>query len=132
MGLPGGGSGTHLPRCERLGHFARIAKDSAGILLPKVLELLGAAEVPVRRALCEQTEGIGAVTLDSPTLKDRLLIPVDAEPTEPIEDDLHHLLRGPILIGILDSEEEDSPLPAGHQPVEEGGPCTPHMEVSGG
>jgi hypothetical protein len=132
MRLPRSPPGVRFPWGQRIGNLARIAEDSPRFLIPKPLEFLGVAEVAVCMPLCEESQGICTVAHHAPALEDRFFIPVDAEPTEPIEDDLHHLLRGPILIGILDSEEEDSPLPAGHQPVEEGGPCTPHMEVSGG
>ena len=61
----------------------------------------------------------------------RPLVPVDAEPAEPVEDRRERLRNVPLAVSVVDPEDELPAVPTGEQPVEQ---CRPHpadMEVSG-
>src|SRR6185437_2642935 len=62
----------------------------------------------------------------------RPLVPVEAQPAHVAQDDLLVLRRAPLLIGVLDAQDEGAARPARPEPVEEGGPDAPDVEVSGG
>jgi hypothetical protein len=65
-------------------------------------------------------------------LKERTFVPIQAEPSQTLQNALHQLLTGPLGIGVFDSEDESSLVLSGKQPIEKGSPGTTYMEESGG
>ena len=64
-------------------------------------------------------------------LKERALIMGDPEPPQAVQDDLGMRRRAPLLIGVLDPEDEDATSLPGIEPVEQRGAGATHMEVAG-
>jgi hypothetical protein len=67
----------------------------------------------------------------SRALKDRRLVPVEAQPGQAVEDDLGVFIGGTRLVGILDAEQELAAFFAGEQPVEQRGASAADVEVAG-
>ena len=61
----------------------------------------------------------------------RSLVPVEAQPVEPVEDDLLGLLSVAAVVGVLDAEDKRAGVLAGVDPVEEGGAGSTDMEEAG-
>jgi hypothetical protein len=51
----------------------------------------------------------------------RTFVPVEAQPTQSIEDDLHRLLGVAGLVGVFNPEDKLASVMARKEPVEEGG-----------
>ena len=62
----------------------------------------------------------------------RSLVPVEAQPVEPVEDDFLGLLGVAGVVGVLDAEDKRAGVLAGVDPVEEGGAGSTDMEEAGG
>ena len=60
------------------------------------------------------------------------LIPVQAQPAHPVEDGLPGLPGVAGLVGVFHPENESTPVLAGKKPIEERGPCSAHVEITGG
>jgi len=58
-------------------------------------------------------------------LKQRLLVPVEAEPLQAVEDRLYRLLGGSLPVRVLDPQEKLAARVAGIEPVKQGGAGTP-------
>src|SRR5262249_36966417 len=58
-------------------------------------------------------------------------VPIDSEPTEPIEYWGQRLGDIAFLVGVIDSENELAAVPTGKQPVEERRPHAANMQVTG-
>src|SRR5206468_11823231 len=73
----------------------------------------------VRFALGEEAVGDFLVALHASALEHELLVPVEAQPGEPVEDHLRMLVGRARLVGVFDAQQELAALVAGVQPVEE-------------
>ena len=62
----------------------------------------------------------------------RALIPVEPEPLEPIENRLHRLRRGALLIRVFHAQHERAAVAPSVQPVEQGGPGAADVQVTRG
>ena len=58
------------------------------------------------------------VPLEAGALEHHLLVPVHAEPAQPVQNDLGVLLGRPLPIGIFDAEQKFPARLPGEQPVE--------------
>src|SRR3954453_22109173 len=65
-------------------------------------------------------------------LKEGALVAGNAEPVEAVEDHAGVRLGAALAVGILDPKEEGAAGMTGEEPVEESGPGTADVEVSGG
>src|SRR6266571_3757950 len=68
----------------------------------------------------------------APSLKHERLVPIEAEPSEAVEDHFGVLLGGALPVGVFDAQQELAARVAGVQPVEEGGAGAADVEVAGG
>ena len=62
---------------------------------------------------------------------ERAFVPIEAEPAQAVEDDVHGLLRIARGVGVLDAEDERAAGVAGVKPVEERGARAADVEVAG-
>ena len=62
----------------------------------------------------------------------RALVPVDAEPAEPVEDGLKCLGLVAFSVRVVDAQDELAAVPSGQQPVEQGGADAADVEITGG
>ena len=85
------------------------------IFLPLALEIR--AEVALARA--------GGVA------GERAFVPIEAEPAQAVEDDVHGLLRIARGVGVLDAEDERAAGVAGVKPVEQRGARAADVQVAG-
>src|SRR5207248_3393079 len=72
-----------------------------------------------------------AVPLRARKLVDRLAVPIDAKPSQPIENGVDRRLRGTLAIGILDPEQHLSATPACVKPIEQSGARPADMQEAG-
>jgi hypothetical protein len=61
-------------------------------------------------------------------LEEGTFIPIQSQPLHAIYDGLDRFPGGPGYIGILDTQDELSPMMSGKKPVEECRPCAPNMQ----
>src|SRR5204863_7816245 len=59
------------------------------------------------------------------------LVPVQAQPAEPVEDRLQGLRHVALLVGVVDAEDELAVLLPGEQPVEQGRADPADVQVAG-
>jgi hypothetical protein len=59
----------------------------------------------------------------------RSLVPIEAQPLHVLEDRLLVLRLGTLPVGILDAQDELAAMPAGEQPIKEGGTSAPDVQV---
>src|SRR4030067_514702 len=71
--------------------------------------------------LREKPLGLFPVELPSFRLVIGPLVPGHPQPCHPLENRHDRFRSRPLLVGILDAQDERSPVAAGEQPVEEGG-----------
>ena len=111
-----------------------VAEPVAGRLGPGALgvELLPGAEAAVGLALGQQALGVGPVAGGVLALEERALVPGEAEPAEPVEDDPGVRLGAALAVGVLDAEHEGAAGVPGVEPVEERGAGAADVEVAGG
>jgi hypothetical protein len=62
----------------------------------------------------------------------RSFVPIDPEPSQPVENPLDHLGRGTLGVGVLDAKDEGAAVAARVKPVEQRRARATHMQVSGG
>src|SRR6185503_4581218 len=60
-----------------------------------------------------------------------LAVPVEAEPRQRVENLVDRLVGRAVAIGVLDPQQEGSPVVASEEPVEERRPGAPDVEVPG-
>ena len=60
----------------------------------------------------------------------RALVPVQAQPTEAVEDRTQGLARVSPLIGIVDAQDEPPAVAAGEEPVEQRGAHAADVQVA--
>src|SRR6185436_10570923 len=95
----------------------------AVVRVPAGDELLRHAAIAIE-AFGLEVRAIGTANL-------RALVPVDAEPAEPVEDPFDHLVRRALDVRVLDAEDEDAAEPSRVQPVEERGARAADMQIPG-
>ena len=129
-------------RLDAGGRLARIAVAPAAVIK------LGAAVAPRRLAhlreflrACVAAIGMAArkqrfddftVARGAGELIDRLAIPADAEPVEPVEDGVDGGLRRALAVGVLDPQQHLAAAAAGIEPVEQRGARPADMQEAGG
>lgn len=86
--------------------------------LPLSVELFRCAVATISLAATEQFLDPGSMELDSVRLEEGPLVPVDAEPAEPVEDRLDRFGSGALTVGVLDPENELSPMTAREEVAE--------------
>ncbi len=86
---------------------------------------------PIGLAGRDQLLGLLPVERKATALIDGLPVPVEPEPAQVVQDLLEEADVGPDLVGVFYPEEEASARVPGIEPVEEGGPGAPEMEVTG-
>ena len=59
------------------------------------------------------------------------LVPVETEPSQPVEDPADHVGRRPLHVGVFDAQDERAPVAPRIEPVEQGCAGTAHVEVAG-
>ena len=72
-----------------------------------------------------------AVDFESLGLIDGSFVPVHFQPAEALQDPLDHFRSGALDIGVFNSQDEDTALLAGEQPVEKGRASATDMQVPG-
>ena len=75
--------------------------------------------------------GFGPVEVEAAALMDGLAVPIQAEPTEVLENLVEKALFGADLVGVLDPKEETAARLRRSQPVEEGRPGAPQVQKAG-
>jgi len=70
--------------------------------------------------------------VDAIALEHGTFIPIETQPAKGSQDGLGMLGAGSVAVGILDAEDEHTPVVPREQPVEESGPGTPDVEVARG
>ncbi len=83
---------------------------------------------PVGQAPRDEGFGFGPVEVEAAALMEGLAVPIQAEPTEVLENFIEKALFGADLVGVLDPKEEPAARASGSQPVEEGRPGAPQVE----
>ena len=63
---------------------------------------------------------------------DGVAVPMETEPSEPIENGVDRGLSGAFAVGILDPQQHFSAAPAGIEPVEQRGPRPPDVQKARG
>ena len=102
------------------------------------LQLLGRAVAVIRAAAVDQPLRRGAVAIDPLRLEirtersadERPFIPVEAKPSQPVEDAVDHVGRRSLGVRVFDPEHERAAVPAREQPVEERGARAADVQVS--
>ena len=61
----------------------------------------------------------------------RAFIPIDAQPAQAVQDRRQRLLDVPLLIGVVDPQDELAAVPPGEQPAEQGRADAADVKVSG-
>src|SRR5271154_2688708 len=64
-------------------------------------------------------------------LADRVAVPVEAEPFEPVENRIDRRLRRPFAVGVLDAQQELAAEALGVEPVEQRRACAADMQEAG-
>ena len=80
----------------------------------------------------EQLLGHLAVALGAGELVERLAVPVELEPLEPVEDGCDGGLGGALAVGVLDAQQEFAAGVAGIEPVEQRRARPADMQIAGG
>ncbi len=96
------------------------------------IELGFGAEAAVRLALGQQSLRVGLVARSVLALEEGSFVPGDAEPGEPVEDDLGVALGASLPIGVLDAKHQRAAGVAGKEPVEQRGASAADVEIAGG
>ena len=58
-------------------------------------------------------------------------VPIDAQPMQAVEDRLQRLLDVPLLVGVVDPQNELAAMLPGEQPIEQRGPDAANVQISG-
>ncbi len=126
-----------------LGHETTAVQKRALVLFRRRalgLDLFGRRIVAIRAAGFEQTCDRGPVSLVTLRLEVRrvrsadlrALVPVETEPTEPVEDRLQGFRDIALLIRVVDAEQELPAVLAREQPIEQSGANAAYMQVARG
>ena len=94
-------------------------------------ELLGARVAAVGVAHGQELLGHFAVPGGARELVDRFAVPIDAEPSQPVEDGVDGSLRRAFAVGVLDPQQHFPAAAAGVKPVEQRGARPADMQESG-
>ncbi len=86
---------------------------AGGLLGAHLCELVGRAIAAVCKIRRDHLRRYLSVTIKPAALEIRALVVVDAEPGEPIEDDLHCLVGGTLAIRVFDPQEVLAAMAAG-------------------
>ena len=108
-------------------------------LLPGLLEPLRGAIAVIRAALGDETVRQRAIPIEALRLEIRgvrsahfwTLVPLEAQPAEPVEDACHHVGRRSLDVRVLDAEHERAAVAARVQIVEERGTGAADVEIAG-
>ena len=95
-------------------------------------ELFGAGIAVIGTAGGQQRLGHLAVARRARELVDRVAVPLDAEPGEPVEDGGDRRLGRALAVGVLDPQQHLAAAPAGIEPVEQRGARSADMQEAGG
>ncbi len=105
---------------------ARLDRSALGV------EFGGGEVVLVGQPLRQQRFGVGTVPGAILALKERPLVPGDAEPAHAVKNHLRVRVGAALLVGVLDPQHEGAAGPLGEEPVEERRPGPADVEVAGG
>ena len=126
----------------RLGHEAAAVAERPFFALrrlPLRLQFRGGGVIVVRMAAGQQLldgrpiaiQPLRLVIRSERPAHFRPLVPVDAQPAEAVEDRLQRLLDVPLLIGVVDPQDELPAVLPGEQPIEQRGANPANVQVSG-
>src|SRR5690554_4512365 len=109
------------------------------MFLSRGVDLFFGGVAPIRGASGDQRLGILSVSIEALALKIgaarstdlRPLIPIEAKPAHGFDDDSRALLSAPLLVGILDAEDEFSAFLAGIEIAVERRADAANMEGAG-
>ncbi len=93
-------------------------------------ELLRGGVAAICTAHLEELLGDLPVASGSRELKDRLAVPIQPEPGQPVEDRCDGLGRGALTVGIFDSQAKYAARMPGVEPVEQRRPCAADMKIT--
>ena len=137
--LLGGAQADH--RLDAGRRFGRIAVAPAAIVAHRLaletrffahlFELLDACVTAVGAARAKQLPGDLAMALGAFELADRLAVPVEPEPFEPVDNRVDGGLSRTLAIGVLDAQQEFSVGVLRVKPVEQSRACAPDMQEAG-
>ena len=123
------------------GRLGRIAVAPAAVvthrlaleagLLAHLLQLSHAGVTAVGAARAKQLLGDLAMALGALKLADRLAVPIESEPFQPIENRVHRGLRRSLAICVLDAEQERAAEALGVEPVEQSRARASDMQEAG-
>ena len=80
----------------------------------------------------DQLLGDLAVAVGARELVDRLAVPIEPEPGQPVEDRGDRRVGRALAVGILDPEQHLAAGVPGIEPVEQRGPRAADMQIAGG
>ena len=100
-------------------------------LLAHLLQLFHAGVTAVGAAGRKQLLGDLAMALGALKLADRLAVPIEPEPFEPIENRVHRGLCGALTVGVFDAQQERAAEALGVEPVEQSRARASDMQEAG-
>ena len=100
-------------------------------LLAHLLQLFHAGVTAIGAAGGEQLLGDLAMALGALKLADRLAVPIEPEPFEPVENRVHRCLRRALAVGVLDAQQERAAEALGVEPVEQSRARASDMQEAG-
>ncbi len=111
-----------------------IAEGSPGLVGPRALriQLLLGAETPIRLIPRQHRLGVGPMAVAVTALEERPLVPGNPQPGEAVENHLGVRLGAPLLVGVLDPEDEGAAGVPGEQPIEQRRAGAADVEIAGG
>ena len=128
-------------RLDARGRFGWIAVAPAAVvahrlaleagLVAHLLQLFDARVTAIGAAGREQLLGDLAMALGALELADRLAVPVQAEPFEPVENRVDRRLRRAFAVGVLDAQQERAAEALGVEPVEQSRARAADMQEAG-
>ncbi len=95
------------------------------------LQLLLGAQAPIGVTLLQQLHGMVTVELKPVGLAERTFVPVQPDPSHPVQDGVNRLLRGAASVRILDAKNERAPFVPSEEPVKQSGSDSADVQVSG-
>jgi hypothetical protein len=75
----------------------------------------------------DEPVGQRLVPLEAIALEHDVFVPVEAQPSEPVQNDQGVFVGGTLSIRVLDSDQERTTVFPGVKPVEECGPHSTHV-----
>ena len=121
---------SSLRRREETSTCARIADLAFGAMRcgDSVSHLCTGAHAWISEAFCEELFGARPQLLGAGGLKQRLTVPVQAQPAQVIEASLYEILTYARGVEVFEPKEHPPVAGASAPPSEEEGPRVPHME----